>query len=97
DKNTSITESVRWMNQTLGQAWRQNLLLKVGRYSIFFLIGFLAFLPKLAQHYWFDSHSAHIVGWIVATGLWLISFVLIQLFSSIFTAVLYHKVTHNKL
>jgi hypothetical protein len=73
---------------TLGKAWREGLILKVGTYVVIFLI---VALPKLIQHGLFKGHTASNVGWLVSLELATSSYVTLKVINSIFTTVLYHN------
>src|SRR5581483_1481931 len=86
-------DTVRVAINTLGRAWREGLVLKVGMYISIFLI---IILPKLVQHHWFKSHAASDVGWLVSLELGASSYVTFKVINSIFTTVLYHEARKRK-
>jgi hypothetical protein len=86
--NKKFGATIRDSIDTLGRAWREGLILKVGTYAAIFLI---VALPKLIQHGFFKSHSASNVGWLISLELATSSYVTLKVINSIFTTVLYHK------
>lgn len=89
----SFSDTIRDSIDTLGKAWREGLILKVGMYlSIFMIVA----LPKIIQHGFFKSHSASNIGWLVSLELAASSYVTFKVINSIFTTVLYHKARSQK-
>jgi len=86
--NKKFGATIRDSIDTLGKAWREGLILKVGTYLAIFLI---VALPKLIQHGFFKSHSASNVGWLISLELATSSYVTLKVINSIFTTVLYHR------
>lgn len=86
DKKFGAT--IRDSIDTLGRAWRESLVLKIGIYLVVFLI---IALPKLLQHGLFKGHAASTIGWVVSIELGATSLVGFKVLNSIFTAVLYHQ------
>jgi hypothetical protein len=81
---TTIRDSI----DTLGRAWREGLVLKIGMYLTIFLI---VVLPKLIQHQWFKSQTASNVSWLISLELAASSYVTLKVINSVFTTVLYHQ------
>ncbi len=88
--NSSAMESIKTAVNTLGKAWRENLVIKSGMYVAFLIVGAIGFLPKIVEHYWFNSSSASYVGWFVSAVLWLSSFIIIKVLGGVFTTTLYY-------
>jgi hypothetical protein len=86
--NKSFGATIRDSIDTLGKAWHEGLILKVGMYVAIFLI---VALPKLIQHGLFKSHSASTIGWLISLELATSSYVALKVINSIFTTVLYHQ------
>ncbi len=80
--------TVRDAIDTLGAKWREGLVLKIGMYSVVFLI---IALPKLIQHGLFKGQTASNIGWIISIELGASSLVGFKVLNSIFTAVMYHQ------
>ncbi len=97
EREGTISATIRSSAATLGKAWRQGLLIKAFMYLSLLIVASIGFLPKLVQDLWFDGSSARAIGWILSAILWLVSFVMIRIISSIFNAVLYHKAVNNQL
>lgn len=91
--NAKMGVTIRHSIDTLGRAWREGLILKVGTYAVIFLI---VALPKLIQHGFFKSHSASNIGWIVSLELAASSYVVLKVINAIFTTVLYHKARNER-
>ena len=86
--NKSFGATVREAIDTLGKAWREGLVLKIGMYAAVFLV---VALPKLIQHGFFKSHAASKVGWLISLELATSGLVVFKVINSIFTAVMYHQ------
>ena len=86
--NKNFGATIRDSIDTLGKAWHEGLILKVGMYIVIFLI---VALPKLIQHGLFKSHGASTVGWLISLELAASSYVALKVINSIFTTVLYHR------
>lgn len=81
---------------TLGKAWRESLVIRVGLIITIVLLGSLSFLPKLIQHYWFVGGSAHIAGWAATILLGVTSYVIVRVIGTVFTTTLYYQASHRK-
>jgi len=91
--NIRMGATIRHSIDTLGRAWREGLILKVGTYIAIFLI---VALPKLIQHGFFKSHNASNISWIISLELAASSYVVLKVINAIFTTVLYHKSRNEK-
>jgi len=89
----SFGATIRDSIDTLGKAWREGLVLKVGMYFAIFLI---VALPKLIQHGLFKGHTAGNIGWLISLELATSSYVTLKVINSIFTAVMYHQARSQK-
>jgi hypothetical protein len=91
--NMKLGATIRHSVDTLGRAWREGLVLKIGTYIAIFMV---VALPKLIQHGFFKSHRASNVGWLVSLELAASGYVALKVINAIFTTVLYHKARSNK-
>ncbi|MBI2588937.1 hypothetical protein HYW35_01900 [Candidatus Saccharibacteria bacterium] len=87
----SLLAIVRHSINTLGQAWRENLIIKGGMYLTFLLLASVSFLPKVIEHYWFEGRSAQIISWIATALLGVTSYVAVKVIGAVFTTTLYHQ------
>ena len=92
----SVMSTVRHSINTLGHLWKESLLIRIGLFIVILLFGLLSFVPKLVEHYWFDSSSSHFAGWVVTTLLGASGYVLIKVIGTVFTATLYHEAKQIK-
>ncbi len=97
NKSEGLFGTVAHSVKTLGGAWHESLVIRVTTILSVLVLGLLSFLPKLVQHYWFDGHTARLVGWFLAALLGAGSFVLAKVISTVLTTTLYYKVTHKQL
>jgi hypothetical protein len=91
--NHKVGATLRESIDTLGRAWRESLILKIGMYFTIFLI---FVLPKLIQKGLFEGHTASNIGWIISIELGASSLIAFKVLNSIFTAVLYHHARQNQ-
>ena len=89
--HSGVFSTVRHSLDTLGHFWKESLVIRLGTFAGVVVIGTLSFLPKLVENYWFDSSTAHTMGWIVAILLGVSSYVVLRVISTIFTTTLYHR------
>ena len=89
----SVTDTLHYSIDTLGRAWRESLVLKIGMYLVIFMF---FVLPKLIQEGLFHGHTASNIGWIISIELGASSLVAFKVLNGIFTAVLYHE-ARNKI
>lgn len=92
--NKKFGATIRDSIDTLGKAWHEGLILKIGMYAVIFLI---VALPKLIQHGLFKSHGASTVGWLISLELATSSYVALKVINSIFTTVLYYQARDKKI
>lgn len=94
-ENKSLGGTIRQSVSTLGSAWRQNLVIKIGMYAAFFLLIAASFLPKLVEDRWFNSETAHIIGVLTGVMLALVGYVMTKVVGSVFTATIYHQASNQ--
>ncbi|OVE78656.1 hypothetical protein BVY00_02225 [bacterium G20] len=94
--NKGVFETICDVVDTLGKAWRESLVIRIGTFVAILLLGSISFLPKVVEHYWFDSHSAHIISWILAALLGASTYVIIRVISTVFTTTLYFEAKNKK-
>lgn len=95
-QSKSIPETIRTMADTLGSAWKDQLVLKVWLYITLFVLSSIGFLPQLISRYWFDKGTAESVEWAVSALLWLTILVATKVVWGVFTAVLYWQLQSSK-
>lgn len=93
---SGVFATARQTVQTLGDLWKESLIIRITSFIGIIAIGSLSFLPKLVETYWFDSRTAHIVGWIVSVLLGLASYVLLRVSTAVMTTTLYHEAQNKK-
>lgn len=91
-----VFATVRHSMDTLGQLWKESLVIRIGLFVTVLILGFISFLPKLIEHYWFDSSSSHFIGWVATALLGASSYVLIRVIGTVFTTTLYHEAKSKK-
>lgn len=94
-RNEGLFDSINHSLNTLGKAWHESLLIRLGTLGAFFVLGSVSFLPKLVQHYWFDGHTARYAGWFLTVLLGVGSVVLTKVLSTVLTTTLYHQAAHK--
>lgn len=80
----------------IGHFWKESLVIRLGTFSAVLVIGSLSFLPKLVESLWFDSSTAHAVGWIVTILFGVSSYVILRVISAVFTTTLYNRAIQQK-
>ena len=86
-----VGATIRTAINTMGGAWREGLLIKIGMWSSLLVLGAISFLPKLIQHYWFDKTTSHWIGWFASTVLLVTFFVATKVIGGVLLTVLYHQ------
>lgn len=86
-----VYETLRHSVDTLGQLWKESLVIRLGTFLAILLLGSVSFLPKLIESWWFDGRTAHAIGWIVTVLLGASSYVLLKVISTVFTTSLYFE------
>ena len=59
-----VYETLRHSVDTLGQLWKESLVIRLGTFSAILLLGSISFLPKLIESWWFNGRTTHAIGWI---------------------------------
>lgn len=94
-QNKGVLDTIRLAVGTLGQGWKENIVIKLGMYIFILIIGALSFLPELSKGYWFDRRTSAAVGWAVSVLLFLSLLIASRVLASVFTATLYWRITKN--
>jgi hypothetical protein len=95
-KNYSLMATFRNSINTLGEAWKEGLVIRIAMFLTFLLIGSIGFLPKLIEHYWFNGETAHLVSWLVSVFIWATGYVTVKVLGTVFTTTLYHHAANKK-
>lgn len=93
---SGVMETIRHSIDALGRHWRESLVIRAGTFGVILLLASLSFLPKLVEHYWFDSNSAQAIGWIVAVLLGASSYVVVRVIGAVLTTTLYFKASSQQ-
>ncbi len=81
---------------TLGVAWKENIVIKISTYAVMFSMLLLAgFLPGFIKHNWFDDTTRGWLVWLVRSLLGAGVFILAKVLGSVFTTILYHRAQEN--
>ena len=91
-----VYETLRHSVDTLGQLWKESLVIRFGTFLAILLLGSISFLPKLIESWWFNGRTTHAIGWIVTALLGASSYVLLRVISTIFTTTLYYQAKAKK-
>lgn len=91
-----VFETVRQSVDTLGQLWKESLVIRIGIFFAILFLGSVSFLPKLIEHYWFDGSTAYVVSWISTVFLGASSYVVLRVIGAVFTTTLYYEAKHKK-
>lgn len=89
--HSGVISTVRHSLDTLGYFWKESLVIRLGTFGAMLILGSLSFLPKLIESNWFDSSTAHAMGWIITILLGVSSYVVLRVISTIFTTNLYQR------
>lgn len=92
----TIMHTIRNSADTLGKLWKENLVIRAGMIGSVLLLGSISFLPKLIQQLFFDSSTAHVVGWVLTAILGASSYVLLHVMSTVITTTLYFEAKNSK-
>lgn len=82
--------TVRHTISTLGQAWREGLVLKIGSYIVLALLALASLLPKVLGGS--ASGPVHFANWLVPIFVFLGFLIVTKVLSAILTATLYWRV-----
>src|SRR3989338_979431 len=92
----SLFETIRHSVDTLGNFWKESLIIRVTTFGTILLLASVSFLPKAIEYYWFDGHTAHIIGWIATVLLGASSYVVVRVIGTVLTTTLYHEAKNKK-
>lgn len=88
-----LFETVRHTVSTLGQAWREGLVLKIGSYIVLLILLLVSLLPKIFSDE--SSDSSRFAGWLVPVVVFLGFLIVTKVLSAVLTATLYWRVVTN--
>ena len=91
-----VIPTIRQAVDTLGSAWKENLVIKVGLWIVIFAVLSAGFLPQFVQEHWVDADSAQLVGALTTILLSFVVYVVTKVIGSVFTATLYHQSSNKK-
>jgi hypothetical protein len=92
-----VLATIRHSVNTLGTAWPENLVLKIGTWAVTIgLIVGTGLLPSMIDRLHLEGGSANAVLILVSILVVATAFVATKVIGSVFTAVLYYKITHEK-
>ncbi len=92
----TVFDTVRHSVDTLGQLWKESLIIRISMFLVIVLLGSISLLPKIIEHYWFNGRTSPVVGWIVTALLGASSYVIIRVIGAVFTTTLYYEAKHKK-
>ena len=95
DEKTSVTATVRRSVNTLGNAWREGIIIKVAMWTSLLVLATISFIPNLVRSYWFDGSTSHVVGWLTSTVFAFTFFVLTKVIGGVLLTVLYYQAKHR--
>jgi len=90
-----IYETIQHATQTLGKAWREGLVLKIGSYLLLLLLAVVSFLPKIFNHYSITGGTGKFASWLVPIVVFLGFLIVTKVLSAVLTATLYWRVVTN--
>lgn len=91
----SVMSSIRYSIDVLNKVWAEGIVIRAGMIFMFIILGFLGFLPAIAQRWWFDSNSAHFVGWVLSLLIWTLGYITIKVIGTVLTTTLYYKAKNS--
>jgi hypothetical protein len=91
-----IFNTIRLSVSVMGEAWKENLLIKGSMYGVIILLGAISFLPSYVEHNWFDKASAETVSWLMGVIIFISFLIMTRVMASVITATLYRRVTNKK-
>jgi hypothetical protein len=83
--------TVRHTISTMGQAWREGLVLKIGSYLVLVILALVSLLPKALS----GSSTSHFADWLVPIVVFLGFLIVTKVLSAVLTATLYWRVSTN--
>lgn len=97
DEKKPVLATIRQSVDTLGDAWKENLVIKTGMWLTIFLLLSIGFLPQLLQENWINKDTAALIGSLSAILLSFAAYVVTKVLGAVFTATLYHQTSNKKL
>ena len=94
--NKGIMATIRQSVDTLGSAWKENLVIKIGLWVVILALLLIGFLPQFVEQHWIDADTAQLVGALSAILFSFTAYVVTKVIGSVFTATLYHQVGRQK-
>lgn len=91
-----VFETVRHGLSTIGELWKESLLIRVLLFLVVVGLGALSFLPRLIDEWLNNSESSHFVAWVVTVLLGATSYVLVKVIGTVFTTTLFHEAKQRK-
>lgn len=91
-----VFDTIRLSVNVLGEAWKENLMIKASMYGLIIFLGLISFLPNYIERNWFDETSAGTVSWLVSAIILVSFLIMTRVLASVFTATLYWRITNNK-
>ena len=95
-ENKSVAATIRQSVDTLGSAWHENLVIKIGTYLAIFALIFAGLLPKLLRDTTLDQDAVYIISILAGFLISVLGYVITKVIGSVFTATLYHQAKLNK-
>jgi len=92
NKEEDLYATVRHTVATLGKAWREGLVLKIGSYLLLIVLAVVSLLPKIFNHYSTSSGTSKFAGWLVPIVVFLGFLIVTKVLSAVLTATLYWRV-----
>ncbi len=91
-----VPRTVRHSLDTLGHFWEESIVIRVGTFLAAIGLALVSLLPKVIQHHWFYSSTAHAVAWAMTLVLGASSFVLLRVTSTVFMTNLYLRAERER-
>lgn len=91
-----VFETVRQSVDTLGQLWKESLVIRVSTFLTIVLLGSISILARNMEHLFSNDSSSHVLGWIITAMLGASSYVLLRVIGAVFTTALYHQAKNKK-
>lgn len=91
-----VSYTINHSVDTLGKAWKEGLVLKVGSYLTLIALGFLSFLPKIIENTELSDEATREARWIVSILLFLGLLIVTKVLGAVFTATLYWQVATRR-
>lgn len=92
----NIMYTIRKSSDTLGKLWKENLIIRAAMIGSVLLLGSISFLPKLIVQMFFESPTAHVIGWVLTVMLGASSYILLHVMSTVLTTTLYFEAKSKK-